>query len=231
MIGPKQMSKLRVPFIHLVKLIMKILTRVAVYGKEHLPRSGAAILVTNHLGHLDGALVMAGIDRKDITGWIAEKYQEVPFIRLVASILDAEFIDRFNANTFAIRKGLQFLKEGKLVGIAPEGTRSPTHALIEGKMGVAYLASKTGVPVIPAGLTIPQDAIKQFLRLQRPKMSISFGEPFTLPKFNRATRTKDLQNATEEIMCRIAAQLPPQYRGVYSDHPRLKALLKEAEIR
>jgi 1-acyl-sn-glycerol-3-phosphate acyltransferase len=114
--------------------------------------------------------------------------------------------------------------------MAPEGTRSQSEALIPGRPGAAYLASKTGVPIVPVGVTGTEDrAVKARLRrLQRPHIVIRIGSPFTLPPMERQDRDAYLQAYTDEIMCRIAVLLPPTYRGVYADHPRLKELLLES---
>ncbi len=69
-------------------------------------------------------------------------------------------------------------------------------------------------------------AIRQLLRLRRPRITIRYGEPFWLESIDRANREACLQRNTDEIMCRIAAMLPPQYRGAYADHPRLMELLQ-----
>jgi len=67
---------------------------------------------------------------------------------------------------------------------------------------------------------------KQILTLQRPKIDVHFGEPFTIPPIDRKNRDADLRSNTEEIMCRIAVLLPAEHRGVYADHPRVLELVK-----
>jgi 1-acyl-sn-glycerol-3-phosphate acyltransferase len=70
-----------------------------------------------------------------------------------------------------------------------------------------------------------ENAIRQLFRLRRPRICIQYGKSFLLPKIKRASRTEDLEHNTDEIMCQIAAMLPPSYRGAYADHPRLHELL------
>jgi 1-acyl-sn-glycerol-3-phosphate acyltransferase len=96
---------------------------------------------------------------------------------------------------------------------------------MEGKQGVAYLAAKTGAPVIPVGVTYAENAVKQAFLLRRPRVLIRFGKPFTLPPMMREGRQEALAQATDEIMCQIAALIAPEMRGIYADHPRLKELL------
>jgi 1-acyl-sn-glycerol-3-phosphate acyltransferase len=112
--------------------------------------------------------------------------------------------------------------------IAPEGTRSKTEALQEGKMGVAFLASKSGYPVIPISLTGTEDraVIANLKRFRRSKIRAAAGEPFMIEIPKGKGREQAMREATDEIMCRIAVMLPEKYRGFYSEHPRLKELLK-----
>ena len=114
---------------------------------------------------------------------------------------------------------------GGMLGIAPEGTRSRTGALIQAKTGTAYLADKAGVPVVPAAIYGSESAMRQLFHLHRPAIHIEFGKPFTLEPVSRSNRDADLQRNTDEIMCRIAAMLPQRYWGVYAGHPRLIELL------
>jgi 1-acyl-sn-glycerol-3-phosphate acyltransferase len=119
------------------------------------------------------------------------------------------------------------LKEGHVLVIAPEGTRSQTGALIEGRSGASYLAAQSGVPVIPVGIHGSEDQVvgANLRRLRRTTIIARVGKPFQLPPLKRGQREQALQAYTDEIMCQIAALLPPEYRGVYADHPRLMEIL------
>lgn len=207
---------------------MRLFTRFEILGGlEGVPRDGAAILVINHLGHLDAPFVYMIVNRDDLTGWVADKYRNTPFMPTIVKWLDGIWINREGIDILAIKKAHKYLKEGRMLGIAPEGTRSHTGALIEGKNGVAYLAAKTGTTIIPVAITGTESVSKTWMRLRRPRLTVCFGEPFALPPLERATRDMILQQGTDEIMCRIAALLPSKYRGTYSDHPRLLELLSK----
>jgi 1-acyl-sn-glycerol-3-phosphate acyltransferase len=117
-----------------------------------------------------------------------------------------------------------------MLGIAPEGTRSNTRALIPAKTGVAYLADKAKVAVLPTAIYGTDNAVYEVLRLRRPKMTIHFDKPFMLHPVDRSHRDEALQRNTDEIMCRIAALLPPAYWGAYAAHPRLKELLSKPQV-
>jgi len=212
-----------------LRLLFRWLCRVEVIGLENVPRQGGAILAVNHLSRLDPPLVYAVLDRDDATALVAEKYQRYPWFRWVINLVKGIWIHRGEADLSALREARQYLQGGGLLGVAPEGTRSRTGALMAAKTGVAYLADKAGVPVIPVAISGTEKAIAQLLCLRRPHLRIQFGRPLFLPPIEREHREAALRRNTDEIMCAIAAMLPPQYRGVYADHPRLQELLARAE--
>jgi 1-acyl-sn-glycerol-3-phosphate acyltransferase len=84
--------------------------------------------------------------------------------------------------------------------------------------------------VVPVAVTGTEDELvaAQLRRLRRPRLVVRIGEPFLLPPLNNREREKQLQEHTDEIMCRIAALLPSDYRGVYAVHPRLLSILQES---
>ena len=208
-----------------IKFIFTILSRIEVTGMENVPVQGGAILSSNHLGRLDSALIFTLLERQDATGLVADKYKSKPFFRWLINLVNPIWINRESADFQALREAREYLQKGGLLGIAPEGTRSRTGALIQAKTGVAYLADRAKVPIVPIAITGTENAFGELGRLHRPLLTVRFGQPFTLPLLDRQDRSAALQRNTDEIMCRIAAMLPPQYRGVYADHPRLKEFL------
>lgn len=211
------------------RIVLKIVARVEITGYGNIPQTGGAIVVTNHIGRLDALLGVLLADRDDFILMVAEKYKKVPFWRWAAQKVDAVWLDRYEADFQTLRIVLRRLKQGEILGMAPEGTRSKTEALVQGKPGAAYLAAKAKVPIIPIGLTGTEDRVVKYrLRhLRRLDINIKIGDPFELLPMDRKNRDAYLEQSTEEIMCQIAALLPPEYRGVYVDAPRLQELLDE----
>jgi 1-acyl-sn-glycerol-3-phosphate acyltransferase len=213
-------------FLHaVVNLLFKLLSRLEIVGLGNLPVQGGCIVACNHLSRIDPVLVFALGKRRDMTALVADKYKRNLFIRPLIVAVGGIWINREEADVHALREARQFLRNGGMLGIAPEGTRSHTGALIQGKTGTAYLADKAGVPVVPAAVYGSESAIRQLIHFHRPAIHIEFGKPFTLEPVRRATRDADLQRNTDEVMCRIATMLPQRYWGVYAGHPRLKELL------
>lgn len=213
----------------LIRILLQWIARVEIRGRENAPLTGGMILAANHIGFLDIVMVYYGIDRTDLFIPVAEKWEKIWWIRWLGRPLNLLFIDRFNPDLKAIRKMIALMEEGKCLIIAPEGTRSRLGSLIEGKPGAAYLAARSGFPVIPVGITGTADKVvlENLKRFRKSTITLTGGKPFIIPSLPNKDRDAALKNATDEIMCQIAALLPEQYRGVYAEHPRVKELIEE----
>jgi 1-acyl-sn-glycerol-3-phosphate acyltransferase len=213
----------------LIRFIFNLIARVDVSGYEHLPRGTSFVIATNHLGIVDVPIAFYALDRWDMFVVIGEKWQDVGLFRWVGKYFNFIFIDRFKPDIKALRRIISLMEENNILVIAPEGTRSRTGALIEAKPGVSYLATKLDRPIVPVGITGTEDKnlLDSFKRLRRSHITVRAGLAFTLPPLPRENRDEVLKQYTDEIMCRIAALLPEDYRGVYADHSRLKELLAD----
>ena len=211
------------------RLLLEAILNLEFIDLDQAPREGALIVAGNHLGALDALLVFYVVDRRDYIVLLAEYHHQHTFRRWLAKIAGAIFVDRYQADFAALREVLQRLNQGGVLIIAPEGTRSKTGGLLPGKPGTAYLAAKTGVPVLPVSLVGTEDRLilANLKRFKRTPVVVHFGEPITFQPVSRQGREETLQSYTLEIMCQIAALLPVEYRGVYADHPRLKEILDE----
>ena len=212
----------------LIRVLLRLVARIEIRGKENVPLTGGMILSSNHIGILDIIMVYYGIERTDIFIPVAEKWERYGWIKWLGKQLNFLFIDRYNPDLKAMRKMISLMKEGKCLVIAPEGTRSRTGGLIEGKPGVAYLAARSGFPVIPVAITGTEDKVLlgNVKRLRSSNVTLTGGKQFIIPPLPKKNRDEALQNYTDEIMCQMAAILPERYRGVYAGYPRLKELLK-----
>jgi len=212
----------------LIRFIFNLIARIEVRGYEHLPKDTSFVIATNHLGIVDVPIAFYALDRWDMFVVIGEKWRDVGLFRWVGKHFNFIFIDRFNPDIKALRTIISLMEKNNILVIAPEGTRSRTGALIEGKPGVSYLATKLNRPIVPVAITGTEDAnlLGSLKRLHRGHITLTAGSAFTLPPLPRENRDETLKRYTDEIMCRIAALLPEKYRGVYADHPRLKELLE-----
>jgi 1-acyl-sn-glycerol-3-phosphate acyltransferase len=192
-----------------------LLLRQDVRGRENFPAQGPYLVVFNHLSMVDAPLLLIHVPQQ-IVGMMTDKYAHSPFIGWLANLMGALWVTRGQVDMNAIKASLGHLRSGGILGISPEGTRSPTGQMLIGKTGAAYLATRTGVPIVPAGIAGTENVFANVRRLRRTPVKFIVGEPFHLPADSRAKGEK-LDAYTELIMQRLAALLPPEYRGVYAD--------------
>jgi 1-acyl-sn-glycerol-3-phosphate acyltransferase len=210
----------------IVRFAMRIIADIEVHGMEGFP-DGNLIGAANHLGRLDTAAMLCVIDREDLIMPVAEKYKNHPLFGAIGRAANAIWLNRFEADFSALREILARMEGGGLLVIAPEGTRSKTEAMQEAKPGVAFLAGKSGFPVIPVAVTGTEDRVvlENLKRFRRSRIVVRVGKPFKIEIPKGKGREQAMRESTDEIMCRIGAMLPEKYRGFYTDHPRLKELL------
>ncbi len=199
----------------LMRLIVKLITRFHLVGAENLPLTGPAILVTNHLHRFDAVVVVAVVPRQ-VTTFAADKYKHDPFFGPLLRLFGHPiWVARGAPDRHALKEALAALDRGELLGVAPEGTRSRTGALQQGHDGAAYLAARTGVPLIPMVAWGQEQFVTELLHLRWPAVHVVVGAPIVLPPEAHQARSAQLTCYTEQIMRTMAAMMPEQYRGVY----------------
>jgi 1-acyl-sn-glycerol-3-phosphate acyltransferase len=220
----------------LIRMLLRLLTHIDVRGRENIPgniSAGNYVIAANHLGLVDAFMPFYIVNDNNLLLLVGEKWEKVAILRWLGRRLNFIFVDRFNPDIKAIRAVIARMKKGEVLVITPEGTRSKVGHLIEGKPGVSYLAAKMEFPIVPVAVTGSFDEIffPQLKRLQRPHITIYIGPSFRLPALPNDGQERDeaLKTDTDEIMCRIAALLPEEFRGFYAEHPRLKELLGEGK--
>ncbi len=211
----------------IIRFLLVRLAKVEVRGGENVPLTGGVLIATNHMSRMDIPVLFLTPNRPDMTALVTTKYLKHPFLRWFIVTAQGIWLDRDTADFGAFRQAVEALKEGRALGIAPEGTRSTTAQLLEGKPGTALLALRTGVPILPVAISGTEDSVKQMLRFKRPRIVAEFGKPIPAPAMDRNNREGQLQQLTDEIMCQIAAMLDQKYWGFYAEHPRLKEILAE----
>lgn len=194
-----------------VIVVFSLVARIHLRKRYNLPRSGPYIVASNHLSWTDIPLVPLYIPGKVV--YMAKEESFYSKVGWLVRFLGAFPVKRHEADRQAIRAAETQLKKGKVFMIFPEGTRSKTHTMARAYAGLGMIALRSQVPVVPVAIWGSEKALRKF----GAEITISYGEPVVFkPKGDKITR-EDINNATEEIMYRIAAMLPPQYRGVYGD--------------
>jgi 1-acyl-sn-glycerol-3-phosphate acyltransferase len=200
----------------LARLLMKIFIRTNLRGLEHFPRQGPLLITANHLGDLDALACLAYFPRRvDYLGK-AELY-DYPVLGWIQRIYGTIWVHRGQPDRRALRAALDGLAEGRYISLAPEGRESLSGSLEPGTGGAAFLALKAQAPILPVTFTGTQNEriYNNLKRLRRSEISMTIGLPYQLEP--DPDRKQAIEKATDQIMLRLAAQLPPEYRGVYRD--------------
>ncbi|MEU3422633.1 lysophospholipid acyltransferase family protein [Streptomyces murinus] len=204
--------------------LLRLVFRPRIEGLDHVPATGPAIIAGNHLSFSDHFLMPAILKRR-ITFLAKAEYFTGPGVkgRLTAFFFRSAGqipVDRSGkeAGRAAIREGLGVLDKGELLGIYPEGTRSHDGRLYKGKVGVAVMALRAGVPVIPCAMIGTFEAQPPGRTLPRVRpVTIRFGEPLDFSRFAGMEQQKAVLRAvTDEIMYAILTLSEQEYVDQYA---------------
>jgi 1-acyl-sn-glycerol-3-phosphate acyltransferase len=207
---PRKQRLIKYPLLALLKLV----ARVDAQGLEDLP-DGPFVAVVNHLSSFDTLTGIAIAPIRQATTFAALEHRSDPIGGWVLDQLGVIWVHRSEADRDAIKLALEEIKSGTVMAMAIEGTRSRTGGLQPGKSGPTFLASRGHVPLVPAAIWGTEKIVTNLKHLRRSEVHLRIGQPFHLPE-GRAN-TEQLEAYTDQVMLKIAALLPPQYRGVYAD--------------
>ena len=215
----------------LINLLFLTTSDFEIIGKENFPKEGPLLVVGNHFSFLDPlAVVRATPWKLDFLGgsqtpnspnsvnWLRHTYGIIPVFR--GSVSRETFIA---SESILAQKGV--------LGIFPEGGSWAT-VLRPPRPGVAFLAARTGAPILPMGLEGFENFTSTLAKGKRPKVTVRVGKPFgpfTMDVRTREDRNK-LDDVGHEIMRQISDLLPPEKRGFYSDDPMIREAAKGTEI-
>ena len=184
--------------------------------RERLAVGGPVIYVGNHLANLDPPIVASVLPRRALFLAKRELFSNTLFTFLLKG-WGAYPVSRYSADLQALRWARAMLEDGRAVVMFPEGTRSRNMAgLRRGHVGTALVAARTGATVVPIGF-YGTDNLQNFLKVLMPiaKIRMSIGEPFKVRQ--DISGRNELERATDELMMRLAMQLPEERRGIFAD--------------
>jgi 1-acyl-sn-glycerol-3-phosphate acyltransferase len=204
-----------------VNFILKHLIRMAVRIEDReladIPQQGPLILVANHINFLEVPLMYSHLYPRPLTGWAKVETWKNPLFAWLFNVYNAIPIRRGESDIGALNAAIEAMKNNMIIAVSPEGTRSYVGQLAQGKPGVVLLALKSGAPIQPMAYFGGELFWKKILRLRRTPFFIKVGQFFTIDTHGQALSRDVRQEITDEIMYQVAALLPPDYRGYYSD--------------
>ncbi|MDR3591457.1 MAG: lysophospholipid acyltransferase family protein [Negativicutes bacterium] len=187
----------------LVKLFLLLFFRLKSSGQEHLP-SGGCVIASNHMSLLDPPVIGCSLPvSRGIHFMAKQELFKIPIFSWIIAHLGAFPVRRGMSDRNAIRTAIDLLRSGEIVGMFPEGTRSSTGQLGKALPGMAMLAVKAGVPVVPAAIVGTDKAFSRGCLF--PAVTARFGPPIILPAGR--TERENIEFLTNTIMEEIARLL------------------------
>ncbi len=199
----------------LLRRIFSLICRIDRKAFASFPQAGPLILVGNHINFMEVPLLVSHLDNPALTGLAKKETWDNPLLSFLFTGWKIIPIDRGLVDREAIRLCIEALDQGKMLAIAPEGTRSKDGLLQPGKPGVVALAIQSGAPLQPFGFYGHENFWQNLKRLRRTDFCMAVGRPFRInPDVDFRSR-EARQQITDEIMYKIAECLPENYRGHY----------------
>ncbi len=202
-------------FCHVVLSALRpLFCSLKVEGVEHVPLKGGVVLACNHPGGLDSFVLGLCSPRQVFYMAKRELFNIHPVVTYFLYRIGAFPINRGARDAAAIENSVDLLKQGRIVGMFPEGTRNRGRPLRRGKSGAVRIAIDAGVPVLPvAVLGIPHLHRNWYNPFKRTKLSVQFGQPMHFPQGS----IEDVQEHTTQVMLEVARMMPPELHGHYAE--------------
>jgi 1-acyl-sn-glycerol-3-phosphate acyltransferase len=200
-----------------VKVGTGLMCRVDAPDLGKVPKKGPLIVYSNHSGEIEIPLLYSHLQPRPLTGIVKVETWNSWFLSWVFNLWGTIPIHRGEADIEAMRKSLGALAQGKILGIAPEGTRVRTGKLSKALPGVITLALHSGAALLPVAHWGGENFHKNIKKLRRTDFHVRVGEPFKLDPGGEHVSRQVRQQMVDEMMYRLAALLPEYYRGAYAD--------------
>lgn len=202
------------------RLGLEIMCRIDKSDLHKIPARGPLIAYSNHTGSVEVPIMFTEMQPRLVTGLAKIESWDGWFLRWIFTLWEVIPIHRGEADMAAMRKSLEALQEGYILGLAPEGTRNRTGALIKAQPGIVTLALHSGAPLLPVANWGGEQFRHNLRKLRRTDFFIRVGQPFALDLHGERASGAVRQRIADDMMYKVAALLPEQYRGVYADLDR-----------
>lgn len=213
---PQDASRLWKFFYRLITILKPLFCRLRIEGTEHIPAQGGCIIACNHTHGPDYIILGYAATRQLHYMAKTEIFAWHPLITKILAAAGAFPIRRGQGDVDAIRTAIEVVASGKVLGMFPEGTRSPNGQLGRGKSGAARIAMTTAAPIVPAVVINAPLIFSHFLHWgRRPEVIVRFGAPLWLS--GDPDDVIVARRNTEEVMAAMAVLLPAAMRGQYGE--------------
>lgn len=191
-----------IPAIHgIVRLTAKLFFGLRELGREYIPLTGPVILVSNHISDWDPPVL--GMASSRVPYYMAKsELFKGRTARFLLERLGAFPVNRTGVDTGAIRTSMSLLKQGQVLAMFPEGTRSPAELLGRAKHGIALIARRSAAPMVPVYISGTRSPVKALFRPGG--FSVAFGPPITPAEMESAFRSGGNRGLSNLVMERIA---------------------------
>jgi 1-acyl-sn-glycerol-3-phosphate acyltransferase len=200
-----------------IRLGTKILCRISGAELASVPKNGPLILAVNHINSLEVPLLFAHLQPRRLIGLAKIETWDSKFMGWLFNLWEAIPIRRGEADLEALRRCMNVLSRGDILGVAPEGTRSYDGKLLYGQPGIVLIALHSGAPILPIAHWGGENFSKNIKRLKRTDFHIRVGKPFTVVTHGNKVNARVRQAIADEIMYQIAILMPEEYRGQYAN--------------
>ncbi len=201
----------------LICALVRVLCAVDGDQIDKIPMHGPLILIANHVNFLEAPVLHCRFRPRKVIGLAKTEAWKNPLLGWLFDQWEAIPIRRGESDIGALRRALGALRDGGFIAVAPEGTRSRHGRLQRGRSGVVTIALRSGAPLLPVVFYGGEAIGRNLRRLRRTPFHIVVGEPFRIDVGGERLSHDLRRRITDEIMYRMAALLPPAYRGEYAD--------------
>jgi 1-acyl-sn-glycerol-3-phosphate acyltransferase len=202
------------------RLGLEAMCRIEKSELHKVPARGPLIAYSNHTGSVEVPILFTELQPRAVTGLAKVESWDNWFLHWIFNLWEIIPIQRGEADMAAIRKSLEALRKGYILGVAPEGTRNRTGTLIQAQPGVVTLALHSGAALVPLANWGGENLRHNLGRLKRTDFFIRVGRPFTVDTHGERVTGTLRQRIADDMMYKVAALLPDKYRGVYADLDR-----------
>ncbi|WP_020611879.1 lysophospholipid acyltransferase family protein [Sediminispirochaeta bajacaliforniensis] len=200
-----------------LKTILRGLCRIDASQLDMVPSAGPLIIMVNHINFLEVPLMHLYTTPRPALGLVKKETWDTPFLGFLARIWEAIPIDRSGVDLSALKQASEHLKNGGIIMLAPEGTRSSDGVLQEAHAGVISLAVRNKSPILPVAHFGGEAFWDNWKHLRRTDVTFKVGVPIKVDFHGQTVTGSKRKAALNELMASLAMMMPEHYHGYYAE--------------